>query len=229
MFEPFIDTLLACPLFRNISRTELIHLIPCLKPQMKTYQEDELVLQQGMTVSFIYILLEGQVEITKSSFSGLKNIVAVLTPGKLFGEGIVCTTMRHSPVTATALTQTTLLCLPYERIIGGCDKGCGFHHALIYNMMLLLGEKNYQLNSKMDLLLLKGMREKIAAYLLLEAAHRHTSAFTISLNRNQLAEYLNVSRPSMCRELNRMKEEGLIDYYQNSFKLLDLPKLKQYT
>ncbi len=30
----------------------------------------------------------------------------------------------------------------------------------------------------------------------------------------------------MCRELGRMKDEGLIDYYQNSFKLLDMNRLQ---
>ena len=92
--------------------------------------------------------------------------------------------------------------------------------------MLLLGEKNYYLNAKMDLLLLKGMREKLVTYLLSEAKSHQSNSFTIHLNRNQLADYLNVSRTSMCRELGRMKEEGLIDYYQNSFKLLAEDKLQ---
>ena len=94
-------------------------------------------------------------------------------------------------------------------------------------MMILLGEKNYHLNTKMELLLLKGMREKLATYLLLEARKQKTTSFTISLNRNQLADYLNVSRSSMCRELGRMQEEGIIEYYQNSFKILDEKRLHE--
>ena len=30
----------------------------------------------------------------------------------------------------------------------------------------------------------------------------------------------------MSRELGRMKDEGLLDYYQNSFRILDLEGLK---
>jgi len=40
-----------------------------------------------------------------------------------------------------------------------------------------------------------------------------------------MADYLNVSRTSMCRELARMKDEGLIDYYGHSFKILDRERL----
>ena len=195
----------------------------------KNYDSEEYVITQGDAVSYIYIILSGQVEITKSNFSGQKNIVSVLAPGRIFGEGLVCTRQRLSPISASSTQKTELFCIPYQNVIGSCEHNCSFHHQLIFNMMILLGEKNYQLNTKMDLLLLKGLREKIATYLLREAEKRDTTSFTIPLNRNQLAEYLNVSRPSMCRELGKMKDDGLIDYYQNSFKIIDIAQLKKFS
>ena len=217
--------LLQSALFRNITQAELINILPCLKITLKTYEMNDIILTQGTIVNYIYIILEGQVEISKENFAGQKSIVSILSPSSLFGEGVVCTKERISPILATTLTPVTLLLIPYERIIGGCEHGCAFHHSLIHNMMLLLGEKNYHLNIKMDLLLLKGMREKLVTYLLSESQFQGSDSFTINLNRNQLAHYLNVSRPSMCRELGRMKNEGLIDYYQNSFKILNQKKL----
>ncbi|MBE6024797.1 MAG: Crp/Fnr family transcriptional regulator [Cellulosilyticum sp.] len=220
-----LHTLLKSALFRNICLEDLIKLLPCLKIATKTFEAEHVILTQGTKVQYIYIILEGNVEIAKENFAGQKNIVSILPPSHLFGEGIVCTKERISPVVVTALTPVTLLLIPYERIIGGCEHSCSFHHSLIHNMMILLGEKNHYLNIKMDLVLLKGMREKIVTYLLSEACSNQSASFTIHLNRNQLADYLNVSRTSMCRELGRMKEEGLIDYYQNSFKILDEKKL----
>ena len=52
--------------------------------------------------------------------------------------------------------------------------------------------------------------------------------FDISFNRNELAEFLHVSRPSMSRELSRMKEEGMIDFHQSTFKILDVEQLRDY-
>lgn len=229
MNDTHLLTLLKAPLFKNITKEELSHLLNCLKPLIKDFKNEELIITQGHPVAYVYIILEGQVEISKSHFNGQKNIVSVLTSSNLFGEGIVCTASRHSPVSAISLGTSKLLCVPYQQILGSCSHSCGFHHQLIYNMMLLLGEKNFQLNTKMDLLLLKGLREKLATYLLRMATEQNSSSFTLHLNRNQLAEYLNVSRPSMCRELKKMKDEQLIDYYQNSFKILDSTKLKQFT
>ena len=221
-----LNTLTQCALFKNITLDELKSLLPCLKPILQSYSEDTLIFTQGTTIQYIYVILEGTVEIAKENFAGQKNIVSLLSPSNLFGEGVVCTSHRTSPVSALTLTDAKLLLIPYERIILSCDSNCTFHHGIIYNMMRLLGEKNYHLNTKMDLLLLKGMREKLATYLLAEAQACQNASFTLPLNRNQLADYLNVSRPSMCRELGRMKDEGLIDYYQNSFKLLDIKRLQ---
>ena len=139
----------------------------------------------------------------------------------MFGEGIVCTVKRISPVTVIVKEDAKVLFIPYEKIIKSCGNSCIFHISLIQNMMLVLGEKNVNLNRKLELLTLKGMREKIASYLLNESNERGSKMFQIMLNRTELADYLNVSRTSMCRELARMKEEGLIDFYGNSFKLLN--------
>lgn len=75
--------------------------------------------------------------------------------------------------------------------------------------------------------MLKGLREKLATFLLAESNKRNSLIFAISLNRNELAEYLNVSRTSMCRELATMKSLGIIDYYKNSFKIISVDLLKE--
>lgn len=88
-------------------------------------------------------------------------------------------------------------------------------------MMVVLGEKNIDLNWKLELLTLKGMREKLASYLVKASFENSSYTFQIPLNRTELADFLNVSRTSMCRELTRMKNDGLIDFYGRSFRILD--------
>lgn len=134
---------------------------------------------------------------------------------------------RISPVTVFAKENATVLMIPYERIIKTCGNSCSFHLQIIKNMMMLLGERNKVLNQKIELLALKGMREKLATYLLYESQKQKSNTFQIIPNRNELAEYLNVSRTSMSRELGRMKDLGMIDFYQNSFKILSKEKLSE--
>ncbi len=225
--EHHVSVIAKCPLFQDIHPEQLKDLLGCLSVSFKTLKEGEYAFHLGDDISYIYIVVKGCMEIAKETLSGGRNIVYFLNESQLFGEGVVCTTKRLAPVSAKATTDTLLLTIPYEKILKTCGHSCGFHHQLIRNMMLLLGEKNYVLNHKIDLLMLKGMREKLATYLLYESQRQGSLSFNIALSRNELADYLNVSRPSMSRELGRMKNEGLIDYYKNTFKILDLQALRE--
>jgi len=223
--EKYYPILNNCALFRQIEEVDLGNLLKCLGAQVKKYQAEDYVFIAGDEVNYVGIILVGIVEILKENLAGNKHIVAFLGPSHMFAEGIVCTDKRISPVTVRIKETAEILWIPYERVVKSCGNSCTFHVRLIQNMMMVLGEKNLTLNKKLELLTLKGMREKIASYLLNEAAEQSSHTFQIMLNRTELADYLNVSRTSMCRELTRMKDEGLLDFYGSSFKLLDMDHL----
>ncbi|HBI72223.1 MAG TPA: Crp/Fnr family transcriptional regulator [Lachnospiraceae bacterium] len=223
--EKYNSIIKKCALFRNIEEKDYEHLLGCLSAKVKSLQADEYLFFAGDEINYVGIVLEGIVEIMKENLAGNKHIVAFLEASDMFAEGTVCTAKRISPVTARVKEDSKVLLIPYERITKSCGNSCPFHISLIQNMMVVLGEKNVNLNRKLELLTLKGMREKIASFLLNEANERGSSIFQIVLNRTELADYLNVSRTSMCRELARMKAEGMIDYYGRSFKILHWQQL----
>lgn len=225
--EQYYSILKKCVLFRGIEECNYVHLLNCLNAQIKYYEEEEFLFFAGDVIDHIGIVLSGRVEILKENLAGNKHIIAVLDPSHMFAEGIVCTATRMSPVTVQAMEPVKILLIPYERIIKSCGRICTFHIELIQNMMVILGEKNVTLNWKLELLTLKGMREKLACYLLKASVENNSNTFQIPLNRTELADFLNVSRTSMCRELTRMKNEGLIDLYGRSFKILDKERLAQ--
>ncbi len=225
--EKYIAVLKKCILFRDIAEEDLGSLLICLGARVRTCMEEEYVFLAGNVVNYIGIVLSGRVDIVKESPAGSRHILAYALPSQIFAEGIVCTHNRISPVTVQAKEPAEILLLPYEKIIKACGKSCEFHFDLIQNMMLILGEKNLNLNRKLEILTLKGMRERIASYLINECTERGKTTFLITLNRTEMADYLNVSRTSMCRELARMKEEGLIDYYGSSFRVLDRQRLAE--
>lgn len=225
--QEFSPILKKCILFQEIEEKELMPLMQCMNARIKNYKAGEYVFLSGDTINDIGVVLEGTVDIIKENLAGNRNIVAILKQGDMFAEGIVCTVERISPVSVRIREDTKIIMIPYERVIKSCGNSCTFHIRLIQNMMVILGEKNVRLNQKMELLILKGMRDKLATFLLSEVEGSRNNIFKIGMNRNELAQYLNVSRTSMCRELARMKDEGLIDYYGNSFKLLNKEAIRE--
>lgn len=224
--QQYHEILKKCALFKDFKEQDMESLLSCLNCHTKFYKSDEFVFLSGDTIQHVSIVLNGALDLLKENPAGNNHLIAFLGPSHIFAEGIVCTNNRISPVSVRVKRDSTILFIPYERITKPCGNLCSYHTRIINNMMMVLAEKNYNLNTKLELLMMKGMREKLAAYLLLEAKHSNGSTFQIIPNRNELSEFLNVSRTSMCRELGRMKDDNIIDYYQNSFKIVSLDKLK---
>ena len=53
-----------------------------------------------------------------------------------------------------------------------------------------------------------------------EAKRQNSSEFSIPFNRQQLADFLSVDRSAMSNELCKMRDEGLLEFERNAFKLL---------
>ena len=70
---------------------------------------------------------------------------------------------------------------------------------------------------KIDVISRGSVREKILAYLSMEALRSGSSTFRIPLRRSEMAEYLCINRSAMTRELASLKKEGIIDYDKNLF------------
>ena len=49
------------------------------------------------------------------------------------------------------------------------------------------------------------------------AKHAGSNSFLIPYNRQQLADYLNVDRSTMCNELSKMQKDGMIEYKKKSY------------
>lgn len=84
-----------------------------------------------------------------------------------------------------------------EKMLGFCDKVCDSHRTLIENITKIISQKALILNEKVDYLTIKSMKAKVAKYLLEQYKKTGSLTFTLPLNREALADFLNVSRPSM--------------------------------
>ena len=225
--KEYFSVLKNCSLLKNIEVDNFTKLFACVNAKIKTYSSNEYVFIAGDKINYIGIVLSGAHETHKENLAGTKHILNFLGPSSVFAEGIVCLAEGISPVTIKVKENSKILTIPFDRIVNTCGNSCAHHIQLIKNIMLHLSEKNLELNQKIELLTLKGIREKLATYLLYEAKRQNKTSFEIVPNRNELSEFLNVSRPSMCRELSLMKSQGVLDYYQNTFKILSFNALEE--
>ena len=57
------------------------------------------------------------------------------------------------------------------------------------------------------------------AYLNTVSLQRHSRKFSIPFDRQQMADYLNLDRAALSKELGKMRDDGLIAFRKNQFEL----------
>ncbi|MFI3326703.1 MAG: Crp/Fnr family transcriptional regulator [Clostridia bacterium] len=214
----YFEFLKSCPLFSNISHSDLSSILCCLDAKEKTYQKNEVVLLSGDPVNYVGVVISGSVKIVRDDVNGNQTIVGEVSQGEMFAESFACAEVFHSPVSIITIEKTQILLCDYRKVITTCSNSCVFHNQLIENMLKIIANKNIYLNQKINIISKRTLREKIVTYL--EYVGKGEKQFTINLNREEMANYLCADRSALSNELSKMQKDGLIRYSKNSFEII---------
>jgi len=221
-----IENLFGTSLFKSIDHDGIKSMLGCLNPRIMNYKKGDNIANAGTPFYGIGIVIEGEVVIAKENIAGNRAILTVLKKGDMFGEMISFTEKKIWPVTVSSQSDSEVIFISPEKVITRCEKMCDSHQKLIENMLYIMSRKALMLSRKVDYLSIRSLRGKLCAYLIEQWKSQGTSVFTLPMNRDELADFFNVARPSISREFSKMKEEKLIDYHKASFKIIDLERMK---
>ena len=208
------------PLFRGIRAEELDAMLGCIGYHIGTFRKGDIVGFEEENIRHIGIIISGTVDMVKEDLWGNKTMLVRMGRNELFGETFACGSDNLSVVTFLVSEDAKILFMPFDRVMHSCTMACVFHHRLIENMVSVIAGKNRDLMRKVEVVSKRTIREKLLAYLSIQAQAHDSRSFEIPLGRVELAEYLCVDRSALTRELVKMKEDGLIDYDRNCFRIL---------
>jgi CRP-like cAMP-binding protein len=226
MFAKYENILLKTSLFHGFQSEEILTMLDCLQPKLQGYNRNDYIVIAGQPFENIGIVLNGEATVSKENAAGNRVVMTLLEQGDIFGEMVAFSSQLTWPATVQAQKNCEVFFLPRGKIIGECSKLCPWHRTLIRNFLRIISERALLLNKKVEYLTIKSIRGKICTYLLEQYQTTGDKHITLPLKRNELADFLNVSRPSLSREICKMKAEGVIDFYLTSFKILDIEALK---
>jgi len=204
-------------LFENITGEDVTRLLSCLGITQKKYQKGEIVIAQGSVVDSIGIVVAGHIQISRNDYDGNRIILAEFGISSIFAESFVCAGLSRSPVSVVSTENSSIVFLPFARLMTSCESACSFHRQLIVNLIRLVAQKNLMLNSRLEVCSRRTTREKVLSFLSLEAQKAGIKEFKIPYTRAELADYLAVDRSALSRELGAMQEDGIINYDKNLF------------
>lgn len=81
------------------------------------------------------------------------------------------------------------------------------------------------LNSLIEILSLNSVSAKIAHFLTMEHKNQNSNTITLRFPKKSLAEQINVSRPTLFRELKKMQLKGIISCHKRTIKIHNLEQL----
>lgn len=225
-YSDYMDALEKCVLFDDINGDEIKKILHCLEYRIIQYKKNDYAALLDQLVDGVGIVLRGEAAVIKESPNGNRTIVNVFHMGDMFGEVLILSMAQKWPATIQALTDCTIMYVHPEKILDICDNVCSHHKVLLANLVRVVARKAFNLNRKVEYLSLKSINGKLSKYLLEQRAATGKLTFKLPLNREKLADFLNISRPSMSRELGNMRDKGIIDFYKDSIRIKDEEKLK---
>lgn len=202
-------------LFKGMEDKEILSFLFRVNAPLKKYRKNAIIINEGDKPENIYIVLEGFILITKEDAKGNRIIIAKLGPPSMFAEAFAAAQVK-SLVTVISENSSLVLEINFSALL----KLSAAFPLTTLNLLKITAQKNVYLNSKLEHAGKKTIREKLLSYLFGEARRQNSATFDISLNRQELADYLFADRSALSRELSNMQKSRLIKYYKNRFTLL---------
>ncbi len=218
--KKYIPILKKTQIFAGVGDDDVSSMLSCLGARLYNYKKGEYVLRQGEHLSDIIVLLKGTLHIQKDDYWGNRSILGQIAVGEMFGEAYVAPESGALLNDVVALEDSVVIFFDVKRILTTCSSACRFHTLVVQNMFFAISEENRKLVQKIGHMSKRSTREKLISYLPEESKRQNSSHIVIPLNRQQLADFLSVDRSAMSNELCKMRDEGLLKFQKNSFKLL---------
>lgn len=215
------------PLFHSMSEDEIMSVLKCSNATVENFRDNQVLFEKDHKVKKLGIVIEGELNLVSQKYNGTRVIITTLEKNDLFGEALIFASLDYSPYDLISSGKSKALMIPYRIFSNMCSNGCSYHNQLINNMLTILSNKIVMLNNKMSILNAETLKGRIAVYLLSLQKKANAMIFNMPMNRQELAEFLNVKRPSLSRELSNMQKDNIIEVYRSSVKILDMAKLRE--
>lgn len=208
-------------LFNEISEINIEHVLKCLKYHKKSFEKGEIIFSIGDQVDEIGLILLGSVFIENNDFWGNRSILSMIGKNHIFAESYAFT-KENLKINVIAAEDTEVLFINTKSLITMCGKACYFHTKLIQNLLCISSNNNIRLSQRILNTSSNTIRGRLISYLSQEAYKNASNEFEISLNRQELADYLNVNRSALSNELGKMRDENLLKFNKNHFILFNI-------
>ena len=198
-------------LFKNLSDEELKILTQKTKFEEKIYSKDSQIFTVGEVTGAMYYLIEGSILVYKIDPNGKRFIIRKFNKPAIFGE-VYSYFEEPFDFSAQAETDSKVLVIHDFKKLFADDIPRNF----LISYTNLVSKKCLQLSRSNQITSQSTLRQKIAKYLIINEENEMVKT---DLSREEWADILATTRPSLSRELSNMVDDGLIEIKDKIIKI----------
>ena len=120
-------------------------------------------------------------------------------------------------VNTVAAEPSTILFFDLSVLNNPLYSHCHWQYQITKNLLMVATRKNIILSNRSFCTAPKTIRERLSIYFSGQTLLHDNNEFDIPFNRQQMADFLNLDRSALSKELCKMRDEGLISFNKNHF------------
>jgi len=219
-----IQMLAKTELFEDFTLEGIRQILQCSGGAFKEYKKGQSIFKEDDKPEFLYIMIKGQLLLTKTYFSGRRIVISEIHDSETFGILIRHKEEESYWYDAIALENCKVFAIPWKFFFQFCTSSCEYHRQLIKNLVTVYSDSCVYKMKNSHVLSGITLEAKIA-YLMFELSDEN-GGLDFKMNREELADYLGTTRPSLSRSLMKLQKEGYIEINKSKVKILDFDGLE---
>lgn len=209
------EMLLNIPLLAKLDPAVLEQFYSENKIFLKTYPKGATVHQQHDRCTAIDIVLYGSLAAYSLSENGSIMNMFEFKKNSIIGANLLFGDQNIYPLNIYSVKPCELLHIPHNAATEFLH-----NHHFVMQYIRSLSMNSQGMNQKITMMAQKTLRENLLDYLKQQSLLQGSSKILLPITKKQLADYLGVQRPSLFRELKKLKDEKAIEINNHTITLL---------
>lgn len=194
------------PHFKDVNSKVVKDLIANRQISKHSYNKGVTVHEQYTECHGIDIVWSGKLIAYSLAANGSETIVFEFCMDSIIGANLLFGEQNRYPMNIYCTADCTLFHISKSAISELLKE-----YSFVIPFVKSLSLNSQGMNQKIAMYTQKSLRENLIDYFIALSAVQNSKTIILPISKKQLADHLGVQRPSLFRELKRMKDEGLIE------------------
>ncbi|PLY14155.1 MAG: Crp/Fnr family transcriptional regulator [Sedimenticola sp.] len=187
-------------------------------------EDGDVLFEVGNKAARFFLVLEGQIKLSRLSLNGNEKVIEVVSPGHTFAEALMFLEQPSYPVRCVALGKTALIAFDNEVFLKLLHESTETCFRVMGDMSLRLRH----LIKEIDDLTLQSATGRVAGYLCGMLLFKGQERFNLETPKGVLASRLSVKPETFSRILHGFIDEGLVSVKGGHIEVLNADGLRKH-